>query len=145
MIRTDLALLLLRAAVGVVFLVHGIDKLGDLDGAEAGFARLDIPAPELMAPFVAATETVCGVLLIGGLATPLAGAALTTTMLVAGLTAHTGNGFFVADGGYEYVLVLGIAALAIALVGAGRFSLDAALRLPERVPGWPRALAGDAD
>src|SRR5215211_2869743 len=73
--------------VGGLFLLHGIDKLGDMSGTERFFASFDIPAPGLMAPFVAVTETVGGVLLIVGLATPLIGLALVGDMLVASLTA----------------------------------------------------------
>jgi putative oxidoreductase len=68
--------LLLRVVVGVTFLLHGLDKLGDLSSAEQLFGSLGIPAPALMAPFVAVTETVGGALLIAGLATPLVAAAL---------------------------------------------------------------------
>ena len=126
-------LLLLRLVVGVTFLLHGLDKLGDLSGTEALFASLEIPAPGLMAPFVAVTETVGGLLLIAGLATPLVGVALAVDMSVALLTQHIGNGFFVRDGGIELVLLLGAASLALALAGAGRFSADAAMGLPQDV------------
>ena len=46
-----------RVVVGVTFLPHGLDKLGDLTGAEQLFASFGIPAPGLMAPFVGATGT----------------------------------------------------------------------------------------
>jgi putative oxidoreductase len=125
----DVALLLLRLVVGVTFLLHGIQKLDDLTGIEQFFASLGIPAPELMSPLVAVTETAGGLLLIAGLATPIVGAALATDMLVAFLTAHIGNGFFVEDGGGELVLLLGSTSIAVALAGAGRFSTDAAFGL----------------
>jgi putative oxidoreductase len=82
---------------------------------------------------VAVTETVGGALLIVGLATPLVGAALASDMLVALLTAHLGHGFFASDGGFELELLLGTASLGIGLAGAGRFSLDASLDLPQRL------------
>jgi putative oxidoreductase len=125
--------LVLRVVVGITFLLHGLDKLSDLAAAEQFFASLGIPAPGLMAPFVAVTETVGGVLLVVGLATPLVAAALAIDMLVALLTAHVGQGFFVSDGGIELALLLGGASLGIALAGAGRFSLDASFALRERV------------
>jgi putative oxidoreductase len=50
----------LRVVVGVTFVLHGLDKLGDLSGAEQLFASLDVPAPGLTAPFVAVTEAVGG-------------------------------------------------------------------------------------
>jgi putative oxidoreductase len=126
----SLGLLVLRLVVGLTFLLHGIDKLGDMSGTEDFFASLGIPAPGLMAPFVAVTETLGGLMLIVGLATPLVGAALAADMVVALLTAHLGHGFFASDGGFELELLLGGASLTFVLAGAGRFSADALLRLP---------------
>jgi putative oxidoreductase len=114
--------LVLRVVVGVTFVLHGLDKLGDLAGAEQFFASLDIPAPGLTAPAVAVTEIVGGVLLIAGLATPLVGAALAIDMLVA--------------------LLLGGASLGIGLAGAGRFSLDASLDVPQRFLQRVRGVIG---
>jgi putative oxidoreductase len=133
-------LLVLRVVVGVTFLVHGLDKLLDLSSAEQFFASLGIPAPGLMAPFVAVTETVGGGLLIVGVATPLVSAALAIDMLVALLTAHIGEGFFAAEGGIELPLLLGGASVALGLAGAGRFSLDASLDLPQRFSQRVRGL-----
>jgi putative oxidoreductase len=123
-------LLVLRLVVGTTFLVHGLDKLIDLSAAEEFFASVGIPAPDLMAPVVSIAETVGGLLLIVGLATPLVGAALTVDMLVALATVHIDQGFFAKDGGMELALLLSGASLALVLTGAGRFSLDAALDLP---------------
>jgi putative oxidoreductase len=81
-------LLVLRLVVGVTFLLHGVDKLGDLSGTEELFASLEIPAAGLVAPFVAVVETAGGLLLIAGLATPLAGVALAGDMFVALVTDH---------------------------------------------------------
>jgi putative oxidoreductase len=54
-------------------------------------------------------------------------------MLVALLTARLGHGFFAHDGGFELELLLAGASVAIGIAGAGRFSLDASLELPQRV------------
>ena len=118
-------LLILRLVVGTTFLVHGLDKLGDLSAAEQFFAAQSIPAPGATALFVGATETVGGALLIVGLASPPVAAALTIDMLVALLTTHIDHGFFVADGGFEHVLLLAGASVALALAGPGRYSVDA--------------------
>jgi putative oxidoreductase len=126
-------LLVLRLVVGVTFLLHGLDKLGDSDAAERFFASLDIPAPSVVAPFVGLTETGGGLLLIAGLGTPLVGAALGIDMLVALATAHDDVVFFVAVGGIELELLLAGASFAVALTGAGRFSADSALDLPGHV------------
>jgi putative oxidoreductase len=127
-------LLVLRLVVGTTFLVHGLDKLGDLSAAEQFLAAQSIPAPGLMAPFVGAVETVGGVLLIVGLATRPVAAALTIDMLVALFTTHISHGFFVEDGGFEHVLLVAGASVTLALAGPGRYSVDA-------VSGLSRPLA----
>jgi putative oxidoreductase len=126
-------LLSLRIVVGITFLVHGLDKLSDISGAEQLFASYSIPAPGLMAPFVGVTETVGGLLLIAGLATRLAAAALTVNMVVALATAHDDLKFFVSDGGIELEALLAGASLALVLAGAGRFSLDDGLDVPRHL------------
>ena len=136
--RKDLAVLLVRLAAGLTFLIHGLDKFGDLTGTEQFFDSLGIPVPGLMAPLVATLETIGGVALIIGLLAPVFALALAGNMLVAGLTQHVENGFFTMNGGYEHVLILGVACLGIVVAGAGRFSADAALKLGDRLPGYPR-------
>jgi putative oxidoreductase len=123
-ISTSAALLVLRTVVGVTFLFHGLDKLGDGPGTERFFASVGIPAPQLMGSFVAVTETVGGMLLIAGLATALAAAALAIDMLVAYLTVRVGDGFFVSAGGFELEFLLAGACVGLVLAGAGRYSLD---------------------
>lgn len=135
--RTDIALLAVRVVVGLTFLLHGLDKLGDLSGTEQGFDGMGIPAPGLMAPLVAVLETVGGIALIVGALAPLFALGLAIDMLVAALVVHVENGFFVADGGYELVLLLGVASAAIVIAGAGRYSVDATLGLARKLPGYP--------
>jgi len=130
-------LLSLRIVVGMTFVVHGLDKLSDISGAEQLFASYSIPAPRLMAPFVGLTETVAGLLLIAGLATRLAAAALSVDMAVALATAHDDLKFFAHEGGIELEALLVGASLALVLAGAGRFSLDAVLDLARHLPASP--------
>ena len=134
--RTDIALLLVRAIVGVTFLLHGLDKFNDLSGTQQFFDGIGIPMPDVMAPVVATLEVAGGIALILGALTPVFALGLACNMLVAALTAHIDNGFFVADGGYELVLLLGVACTGLVIAGAGRFSVDAAARL-SRLPGFP--------
>ena len=70
-----------------------------------------------------------------GLATPAAAAAIVGTMGVAARSVHMRNGFFVTDDGYEYVLTLSAAAVALAGLGPGRFSLDRVVGLERLVTG----------
>jgi putative oxidoreductase len=72
-------------------------------------------------------ETVGGVALIAGAAVPLVGLLLVVDMLGALSFVYIGNGMFVEDNGYEFVLTLGAAALMPAAVGPGRYSVDGVL------------------
>jgi uncharacterized membrane protein YphA (DoxX/SURF4 family) len=68
----------------MVFFPEGIQKLVHPDILGAGrFARIGIPFPDLMGPFVGVVETVCGLLLIIGLFTRLAAIPLIIIMIVA--------------------------------------------------------------
>lgn len=62
--------------------------------------------------------------MIIGAFTRIIAALLTVNMIVAIATFHAALGFFVDAGGYEFVLLLGAAAIAIALIGPGKFSVD---------------------
>jgi putative oxidoreductase len=80
------------------------------------------------------TEIGAGALLIIGLLTPLACAAIISVMLVAWLLAHRPNGFFVFKDGYEYVLVLSVVCLVLAVLGPGRLSVDNGAGIT--ISGW---------
>lgn len=79
--NTSLIPLLLRIGAGLTFLFTGIAKLGA--PPVAFFTQLGIPAPEIMAPFIAILETVGGLMLLFGFGTRLAAALLICDMLVA--------------------------------------------------------------
>ncbi|WP_063001954.1 DoxX family protein [Nocardia mikamii] len=133
----DVALLLLRLVVGATMIAHGYNHWrggGRIDGTARWFAGLGLRNGILQAWLSVVTEIGAGALLIVGLFTPLACAAIISVMLVAGLLAHRSNGFFVFKEGYEYVLVLAVTALATAMLGPGRLSLDHATDI--EVVGW---------
>lgn len=109
-----LAPLLLRLALGVVFVAHGLPKLINPAATAQFFGKIGIPAPGLMALFVGAVEAFGGVLLIAGFATRIAAALLAATMLVAMMTAKRGAPFV---GGWEYDFVLLAAAVSLVLSG----------------------------
>lgn len=136
----NLALLLLRGAVGAVMLAHGINHIfggGKIAGTGRWFQSLGMRPGILHAWVASITEIVGGALLLLGLLTPLGGAAVIGVMLVAWITNHRGNGFFIfrPGEGWEYVMTLTFAGLAIAVVGPGEWSLDNALDLFEPAPG----------
>ena len=120
---------LLRVVVGCAFFMHGQQKLFQMGVGGVGgfFASLGIPAPELAAVVVSIVETVGGLALILGVLTRLVGVLLAADMLVAMLVVHRPNGFYAGDGGIELVLVLGAAALALAITGPGALAVDTLL------------------
>ncbi|MFP5347391.1 MAG: DoxX family protein [Actinomycetes bacterium] len=122
----DLAILLTRVAVGLVFFAHGWQKLfqNGIDGTAAFFEQVGVPAGPVAAWLAALVELAGGAALILGLAVPVAGLLLLVNMLGAFAFVHAGSGLFVDQGGYELVLVLGAASLLLAVIGAGRFSVD---------------------
>jgi putative oxidoreductase len=131
------ALLLVRVAIGIVMIAHGLNHWrggGRIAGTARWFTGLGLRHSTLQAWTSVVTEIGAGLLLVLGLFTPLACAAVVSVMLVAGLLAHRPNGFFVFKDGYEYVLVLAVTAVALAMLGPGRFSVDAAAGIG--VTGW---------
>jgi len=126
----DLGLLVARVVLGVIFAAHGYQKLVTfgLSGVIESFRGMGVPAPEVAAPVVALVELVGGIALIAGAFTGIVGLLLAIDMLVAAFIAHVPQGLFIDAGGWELVGALGAGALALAAVGAGRFSLDGLLR-----------------
>lgn len=131
--RLDLGLAVLRIGAGLVFMAHGGQKLFvfGIDGVTAGFTQMGIPLAAVSAPLVALVELLGGLALVVGLLTRLAAVGLAITMLGAILFVHLAAGFFLPNGS-EFALTLLAAAVALALTGAGDFSLDG-LRARRRV------------
>jgi putative oxidoreductase len=129
----DLGLFLLRLTVGLTLAAHGTQKLfgwfggPGLDAIGQGFEMLGFHPGRRHAVMAGLVETGAGLLLALGFLTPIAAAGVFAVMLVAGVSAHAKQGFFITSGGYEYTLVLGVAGLAVAFTGPGALSLDALL------------------
>ena len=136
----NLALLALRAGVGAVMLAHGLNHIfggGKIDGTARWFASLGMKPGRLHAWVASLTEVVGGTLLVLGLLMPFAGAAVIGVMLVALVTNHRGNGFFIfrPGEGWEYVMTLTLCGLALAVLGGGEWGLDHVLELDDDFVG----------
>ena len=116
---------LIRIIVGIVFLVHGSQKLFMFGiGGTAGFmGQIGIPAPMLSATLATAAECLGGLALLLGLFTRWAAIPLSINMLVAIFMVHLKNGFFLPTG-YEYALTLLVILIGLALTGSGEAALD---------------------
>jgi putative oxidoreductase len=126
---TNLALLILRVTLGGVMLAHGLNHVfggGKIAGTGRWFESLGMRPGRVHAWLASITEIVSGALLLLGLLTPLACAGVVGVMVVAFVTNHWKNGFFIfrPGEGYEYVLTLMLAATSLALLGPGEWSLD---------------------
>ena len=128
----EIGLLLLRLTAGLTLAAHGAQKLfgwfggPGLEGTGQFFETIGFLPGRRHALMAGLAETGGGLLLALGLFTPIGAAVICSVMLVA-LTVHIKNGFFAQNGGYEYALVLGVAALSFAFTGPGSLSLDALL------------------
>lgn len=142
----DASLLVFRAGLGVVFLAHGWNHIwggGRIAGTARWFEGLGMKPGMLHAWIASITELAAGAMLVLGVATPLACAAVIGTMVVALITTHIKNGFFIfrPGEGYEYVLTLVLAAIGLAGVGSGEWSLDNALGWFQPSGWWGLGLA----
>ena len=141
----DWGLMALRVGVGGTLVAHGTQKLfgwfggAGLTGTAAGFERFGFRPGRANAVVAGLSETGGGALLALGLGTPGASAAAVGTMAVAS-TVQARNGFFAANGGFEYPAMLGWSAAALTLTGPGRFSMDHALHHRLNRP-WMRTTA----
>lgn len=126
---TTTARTILRVVVGFLFAAHGWQKYNEwtIAGTTAAFGDMGIPMADVAAPVVTTLELVGGIALILGLLTRPIAILLTLDMLGALVLVHLSAGVFVANNGYELVLLLGTAALSLALVGPGRVSADHAI------------------
>ena len=129
----DWGLLILRVVVGLIFFIHGWQKLFMFGFAgTAGFLdSIGIPLSGVFGVILPLAEFFCGLALLLGLYTRWVAIPLAIDNLVALVIYHLPNGFFATNQGYEFVLMLLAANTAFVLIGAGAFSLDA--RLPERL------------
>ncbi len=129
----DLALFVLRIVVGLFFAGHGAQKLfGSFGGhgiAGTGqfFESLGMRPGRRHATAAGWAELGGGVLLVLGLAMPVASAAIIAVMFVAIATVHGSKGPWVSDGGFEYNAILMAVAFALAGTGPGGWSVDNAI------------------
>jgi putative oxidoreductase len=117
---------LVRVVVGIMFLMHVWGKFNAGAARVAtGFGNYGLPMPDLFAYAAMGLELVGGACLIIGLFTRFFAAALAVEMGIALIFAHLPKGYAAAGGGYEYVLLIGVVLLAIAMRGGGPYSVDA--------------------
>ncbi len=117
----DVAKLFIRVALGIVFINAGWMKIQNIDMVLQGFASIGIPA--WLTYVVSYGEFIAGILIIAGLFARYAAIFISIDMIVATLKVHLSNGFSIANGGYEYTLVLLLIALSVLMQGGGKHSI----------------------
>jgi putative oxidoreductase len=126
---SDFAEPILRIALGGILIPHGCQKLFGMFGGmgltanAALFERLGYSPGMFWGTLVGLTEFVGGILLVLGLFTRFAAAAVLIFMIVA-VKFTSAKGFFWSAGGFEFPLLLGICALFFVIRGGGHLSLD---------------------
>lgn len=122
-----LAYTILRVVFGWIMIMHGLPKWsGGVERVGNAFAN-NYGLPRWFGALAIFFEIVGGAALIVGLFTRFFAAALAIELLIAMLAAHWAKGFSASQGGYEYVLFLGLVSFFIAIRGGGRYSADAML------------------
>lgn len=120
---------LMRLATGLLLVPHGAQKLFGWFGgygveATGQFFAAKLGLPAWLALAAGLIEFFGGLMLAAGLATRAVSILIFGMMAVATFNVHLSLGFFWTDGGFEYPLFWGVAALSFVLCGGGRYSLD---------------------
>ena len=119
-------LTVLRVVVGIVFLVHGSQKLFTFGfhGVAGMFGSMGVPMPAVSAVVVTLVEFLGGLALIFGIVTRVAAALLAIDMLGAIIFVHGKHGFSMQSGGFEYPLTLLAANICLMLAGPGALAVQ---------------------
>ncbi len=122
----DIAYTAVRVIAGYILLMHGWQKIGTfgLAGVSGFMAKAGLEPAAAFAVAAMFLETVGGICIIIGLFTRFFAAALAIELLIGLLAVHLKAGFSVSNGGYEFILLLGIVMFAIAIRGGGPYSID---------------------
>lgn len=117
---SDIALLLLRLGVGIIFVVAGWGKLTGIEGVQGFFGDIGVPLPFIMAWVVALIEFFGGLMVIFGAYAKIPYLLLAIIMLVAIFLVKIDQGF----GASRLEIMLLLASFALYLMGSGNYSID---------------------
>jgi putative oxidoreductase len=146
----EAGLLLIHVVIGGFVAAHGSQKLFGilggfgLEGTGGYLEGFGLRPGKLFAFAAGAAELVGGVAFAAGFFTPGAAALIGATMLVAARTDHAGKGFWIYNGGNEYVLTNMTVVIGLAFYGAGEWSADNAIGWDVAGVAWGLGALGAA-
>jgi putative oxidoreductase len=146
----EVGLFLIHAIIGSFVAAHGAQKLFGvlggygLEGTGAYMEGFGLRPGKAFAFAAGAAEFAGGLAFAAGFFVPGAAALIASTMLVAAFTDHAGKGFWIYNGGDEYVLSVATIAIALAFSGAGAWSLDDAIGWDVSGTAWGLGAVGGA-
>ena len=115
---------LLRVSLGIMFIAHALLKyvVFTMPGTVKFFESVGLPGP--LAYVTVGAELVGGLLILGGVYARYVALALVPILLGAAWV-HAGNGwlFNAPNGGWEYPVFLAVVAVAVGLLGDGKFAI----------------------
>jgi putative oxidoreductase len=129
----EVGLFLIHAVIGSFVAAHGSQKLFGilggfgLEGTGQYLEGFGLRPGRLFAFAAGSAELIGGLAFAAGFFTPGAAALIAATMLVAARTDHAGKGFWIYNGGNEYVLTNTAVVIGLAVQGAGEWSADNAI------------------
>ncbi|MEM7284871.1 MAG: DoxX family protein [Actinomycetota bacterium] len=135
----NLALLIIRVALGLTMATHGYAKFfkgGRIDGTAGWFDSMGMRPGKVHARLAAGGEIASGLCLAVGFLTTFAALGFVGLMTVAYWTVHKANGFMILNEGWEYVFVLAVAAVTVAMLGPLEWSIDNAIGWDDELDGY---------
>ncbi|MEU8271551.1 DoxX family membrane protein [Sphaerisporangium sp. NPDC049002] len=142
----DLASLAARLGVGGIFFANGWHKLEfGLTATSEQFAKMDAPGPGIWAAATMLIELIGGALLVAGLAVPACGLILFVEALAVFVLVSGDTGLPLTGGDINLIVALGAASVLLAVVGAGRLSIDHLVVIRRREAEAADEMAADAE
>ena len=135
----NLALLIFRVSLGLTMAAHGYNKFfkgGKIAGTAGWFDSMGMRPGRMHAVFAASGELVSGLLLAAGFLTSFAALGFVGLMSVAYYTVHSKNGFMILNEGWEYVFILAVSAVTVAMLGPLEWSIDHAIGWDDELDGY---------
>lgn len=135
----NLALLIIRVALGLTMAAHGYAKFfkgGRIAGTAGWFDSMGMRPGKVHATMAAGGEIAAGLCLAVGFLTSFAALGFVGLMTVAYWLVHKDNGFMILNEGWEYVFILAIAAVTVAMLGPLEWSIDNAIGWDDELDGY---------